>query len=175
MDLSKWKLDLGCGRKKPEGYIGVDISFESDADVICDLEKRYYPFKSNSIDVVNTDHCIEHLTDLDLFLEEIHRICKPNAQVRIVFPHFSRSWHSTQHKRAYGIRLLAHYGHLFDVTSVRFNYTWISRMHLKHLPLYWLVDLIDFFANLSPWFCERVWCYWVGGFDNVEVTAVVRK
>lgn len=169
------KLDLGCGVQKREGFIGVDINPNSDADVICDLEIAPYPFDDDSISEINSDHCIEHLADLDLFLQEIHRICKLNAQVRIVFPHFSRNWHSTQHKRAYGIRLLAHYGHLFDIISVRFNYTWISRRHFYRLPLYLAIDLIDFLANLSPWFCERCWCYWVGGFDNVEIIAKVRE
>ena len=28
--------------------------------------------------------------------------------------------------------------------------------------------VIDFFANLSPMFCSRVWCYIVGGFEEIE-------
>jgi polysaccharide export outer membrane protein len=28
--------------------------------------------------------------------------------------------------------------------------------------------IINFFANLSPMFCSRVWCFWVGGFEEIE-------
>jgi hypothetical protein len=28
--------------------------------------------------------------------------------------------------------------------------------------------MIDFAANVSPYFASRVWCYWVGGFEEVE-------
>jgi predicted SAM-dependent methyltransferase len=153
------KLDLGCGVQKREGFIGVDMNPNSDADVICDLEIAPYPFHDDSIAEINSDHCVEHLEDLSLFLGEIHRISKPGARIRLVFPHYSRSWFSTQHKRAYGINILHHYTDKFEVISTKLNYTWISRRHLNRLPLYLAVGLIDFLANLSPWFCERCWCY----------------
>jgi hypothetical protein len=35
--------------------------------------------------------------------------------------------------------------------------------------------VIDFFANLSPWLCSRLWCYWVGGFEEIEFIFRVTK
>lgn len=31
-----------------------------------------------------------------------------------------------------------------------------------------LAKIIDILANASPYFCSKVWCYWVGGFDQVK-------
>ncbi len=28
--------------------------------------------------------------------------------------------------------------------------------------------IIDFFANISPYLTSRIWCYWVGGFEEIE-------
>jgi hypothetical protein len=35
--------------------------------------------------------------------------------------------------------------------------------------------IIDLFANLSPWLCSRLWCYWVGGFEEIEFVFRVKK
>lgn len=35
--------------------------------------------------------------------------------------------------------------------------------------------IIDFFANLSPIFCSRLWCFWVGGFEEYEIHFKVIK
>ncbi len=35
--------------------------------------------------------------------------------------------------------------------------------------------VIDLFANLSPWLCSRIWCYWVGGFEEIEFIFQVNK
>lgn len=43
-------LDLGCGKKKRPGSIGVDFSDRHHADVIHDLNVFPYPFENDSID-----------------------------------------------------------------------------------------------------------------------------
>ncbi|HXF69539.1 MAG TPA: class I SAM-dependent methyltransferase [Thermoflexus sp.] len=43
-------LDVGCGRAKRPGAIGLDINPLSDADVTADLDRRPWPFASNSFD-----------------------------------------------------------------------------------------------------------------------------
>jgi hypothetical protein len=35
--------------------------------------------------------------------------------------------------------------------------------------------LIDTFANLSPFLCSRLWCFWVGGFEEIEFQFKVNK
>ena len=50
-------LDLGWGKKKRVGTIGVDRSARHDADVIHDLDVFPYPFENESVDCVYLDNC----------------------------------------------------------------------------------------------------------------------
>jgi hypothetical protein len=53
---------------------------------------------------------------------------------------------------------------------------WFAQPHLKRAvlprPLYHVGRAagwaIDFFANIGPSLCARGWCYFVGGFDEIE-------
>jgi predicted SAM-dependent methyltransferase len=56
------KLDLACGTEKPEGYYGIDISEESNADEIYDLRKGI-PISTNTIDEIRCHSFLEHLTN----------------------------------------------------------------------------------------------------------------
>ena len=79
------KVDLGCGIHKPEGFIGVDLSFKPGVDIVADLNQTF-PFPDNSVDFVRAHDTIEHLSDRIHTMNEIWRICKPNAQIDIRVP-----------------------------------------------------------------------------------------
>jgi hypothetical protein len=90
------KLDIGCGTKKREGFIGVDaIAFEG-VDVVLDVRKPW-PWDHDSVDEAHCSHFIEHLTGVERchFVNELCRVLKPKAQATIIVP----SWTSN---RAYG-------------------------------------------------------------------------
>jgi ubiquinone/menaquinone biosynthesis C-methylase UbiE len=82
-------LDLGCGKRKQKGSIGVDININSDADVICDLDHYPYPFLDDVFDVVYCIGVLEHISDVFKTMEEIHRICKKGGSVIIRVPFIS--------------------------------------------------------------------------------------
>ena len=82
-------LDLGCGRNKQPGAIGVDRNPASQADVLCDLDHLPYPFRTDSFDEVHLHHVIEHLGDVVAVTAEIWRIARHGASIRIATPHFS--------------------------------------------------------------------------------------
>ena len=44
------KLNIGCGNKKIDGYLGVDKSRCDAVDYICDLENEKLPFNNESFD-----------------------------------------------------------------------------------------------------------------------------
>lgn len=75
------RLDLGCGKRKPKGYIGIDKDPESNADIIYDLEIGI-PYSDNSVDEVRAYHILEHLDPMHI-MPEIHRVLKPGG--RLVF------------------------------------------------------------------------------------------
>ncbi|MBW4683465.1 MAG: glycosyltransferase [Microcoleus vaginatus WJT46-NPBG5] len=79
------RVDLGCGPKKPEGFIGVDIYPWLEVDIVADMTQGL-PFSDSSVDEVRAHDVIEHLPDRIHTMNEIWRICKPNAMVDIFVP-----------------------------------------------------------------------------------------
>ena len=51
------------------------------------------PYKSNFFDIVSANQIIEHLVDVDLFMEEIYRVLKPNGYLLLSTENLS-SWHN---------------------------------------------------------------------------------
>jgi SAM-dependent methyltransferase len=82
-------LDVGCGRNKRPGAIGIDRHPASHADVLCDLDRFPYPFAASSFDRLLAIHVIEHLDDVLRALEEFHRLVRPGGTVRIETPHYT--------------------------------------------------------------------------------------
>jgi SAM-dependent methyltransferase len=96
------KLNLLCGYKKLVGYTNVDLDKATNPDLVLDLEQespkgsipiglyhkyKPWPWETNSIDEINLSHGPEHIKDLGHLFSEMYRICKPNAVVKLVFPH----------------------------------------------------------------------------------------
>lgn len=90
------KLDLGCGKTKQAGFIGVDtISFDG-VDVVHDL-RTPWPWESETVEEVYCSHFLEHLTNTERihFWNELYRVLKKDAKAQIIVPHWSSG-------RAYG-------------------------------------------------------------------------
>ena len=79
------KVDLCCGSKKPEGFIGVDIVDCPGVDIVCDLSDKF-PFEDNYVDYLRAHDAIEHLPDKIRTMNEICRVCKNGATVDIKVP-----------------------------------------------------------------------------------------
>ena len=79
------KVDIGCGDRKPRGFVGVDCVAGPRVDVVADLSKRF-PFETGTVDAVRAYDSIEHLPDRLHTMNEIWRICKPGARVEIMVP-----------------------------------------------------------------------------------------
>lgn len=90
------RLDLGCGKNKKDGFIGVDSRDFEGVDRVVDLTGPW-PWEDASVDEVHCSHFIEHLTAPQRihFVNELYRVLKPEAKAQIITPH----WAST---RAYG-------------------------------------------------------------------------
>lgn len=93
-------LDIGCGKRKIKGAIGIDRIDLEGVDIVWDLDQYPYPFEENTFDAIYATHVLEHLDSILKAMEEIHRIAKPDAKVVVVTPHYSdnASWTDITHK-----------------------------------------------------------------------------
>lgn len=92
------KINLGCGNKKIDGFIGID-KFPCDAvNIIADIENRL-PLEDNSVSEIYMDNVIEHIKDIPALMSEVHRVSKNNALLTIITPHYSSisSWRDPTH------------------------------------------------------------------------------
>jgi len=80
------RLNLGCGRKKLDGYINIDKNEHLQPDIVRNIEKGL-PFTDNSVDEVYISHTLEHIKDLIFVMDEIWRVCKPDVLVKIIVPY----------------------------------------------------------------------------------------
>ena len=86
-------LDLGCGNKKTVRIgavvIGIDNVINSQADVIHNLNELPYPLENDVFDEVICQDILEHLEDVPKTINEIYRVAKNRAVIKIRSPHFS--------------------------------------------------------------------------------------
>lgn len=95
-------LHIGCGTRKVPGAVGVDLVKLPGVDVVHDLDKLPYPFKSNTFDEIIAENILEHLgSDLIEVMRELHRICKPGAVIKIRVPNTPSvsAWADPTHKK----------------------------------------------------------------------------
>src|SRR5271169_2253485 len=90
------RLDIGCGKNKKEGFIGIDQYKMDGVDLVMDVRKRW-PYDDESVDEVHSSHFVEHLTGKERvhFFNELYRVLKKGAQATIITPHWASN-------RAYG-------------------------------------------------------------------------
>ncbi|MCD6283892.1 class I SAM-dependent methyltransferase [bacterium] len=102
------KLDIGCGKNKREGFIGIDIDPNSDADIIASALNL--PFKDNSVDEIYSSHLVEHFSpkETEKFFAEIYRVLKKNSRA---FLKIDTDWTKKRllqkdptHKHRYSVR-----------------------------------------------------------------------
>ncbi len=177
------KLNLGCGDFKKEGYINSDISERTKPDILLNLDQIPYPFKNNVFDIIEADHVLEHLSEPFEVMKELHRILNTGGRLEIRVPHFSRALSHPQHKAGFDVTFPKYFDDKFPggFTGVSFacasmKLKWFSQKYLMKKILspfiFYVLStiglLVDIFANISPSFCSRIWCFWVGGFYEIE-------
>lgn len=84
------RIDIGCGKNKREGFIGLDAIAFDGVDIVCDLRGRL-PYDDDSVDEVHCSHFIEHLTwpERVTFLNELYRVMRKDAKCQLIWPHWA--------------------------------------------------------------------------------------
>ena len=79
-------LHLGSGLKYRSDAVNVDLTSDTNPDVVHNLNVRPWPFETSTFDEVHAHDVIEHLDDVLKTLEEIHRVSRPGAMVYLTVP-----------------------------------------------------------------------------------------
>ena len=176
------KLNLGSGLNIMKGWINVDSTKKDGADVAHDLEIFPYPFRDNQFTEILMDNVLEHLGDTIKVMEELHRISKPNAIIRIIVPHYSgcMAFGHLTHKRFFGAGSFG--------TLQKTSWECYSKVEYKILEnrLIWLncrdwfwirpiKRVIDKIININTFLSERFLAYPLCGFDHISFKLKVIK
>lgn len=137
-------LDIGCGpHGKKEGSVGLDVRPAPHVDVVHDLNVHPFPFPSDEFDWIEMSHVIEHVTRPLHLMNEVHRIAKHGATVRIITPHYSS-------QLSYGD--LEHFHHLGYITflTLQNSKLFLLRRHKLHFTDVYKVLGISLLGNWFP-------------------------
>ena len=122
-------IDLGCGRSKLPGAVGIDFMDLPGVDVLADLNKRL-PFDDNLFDIVYSNQVFEHVQNMIGLVGECHRILKTGGLLVVHVPYFRSSWSAIDptHLRQFSINSL----HYFVCGTVEHeNYRFIDTSFSK--------------------------------------------
>lgn len=96
--MSLKRVNLGCGETPLNGWVNIDKDRNVKCEIHRDLEKGL-PFDDDSVDEIHARHIIEHVKDDVFLMNEIWRVCKNGASVRIIVPASdSQAAHDFDHK-----------------------------------------------------------------------------
>lgn len=186
------KLNLGCGEDKKQGYVNLDWSPRYSPDIVHDLNALPYPFEANTFDLVEASHVIEHLDRPFAVMNELHRILKPGGRARIKVPHFSRGFTHAEHAHGFDVTFPTYFNPAYKTSGFYGSEFGLEKMELHWAAFYHLMPymgygpvsiaitravsgVLSFLANVSPALCSRIWCFWVGGFEEIEFVFVAKK
>lgn len=158
-------LDIGCGKNKIPGALGLDIDKSASPDILHDLDIYPYPIKDNEFDKIYAKHVIEHLNNPVDFMREICRILKPGGIVFIETPHFSCrvAYSEPQHKLFYSYFMFNSLMKGLNLEVVEQKITFYKSF--RHIG-------VSYLANKFPDTYERFWAYI---FPSENVILVARK
>jgi len=105
------KLNLGCGTDTREGYLNIDFFRYEGIDKVLDLNKFPYPFEKDKFEEIILQDIFEHLGEPIRVLNELFRISKGGAILKIRVPHFSsaNTWGDLTHKRGFSHTIFNNY------------------------------------------------------------------
>lgn len=123
------KLDIACGQRKQQGFIGIDIAKTKDADIVHDLLKFPWPIKSESVEEAHCSHFFEHVPGLLRmpFMDECYRILTAGAKLTVICPYYASSRAVQDPTHAWPP--------ITEATFLYFNKGWMKANALDHYPV----------------------------------------
>jgi SAM-dependent methyltransferase len=123
-------------------------------------------------------HVLEHFSEPLPILEEVWRIARPGALVRIRTPHYSGryAWNDPTHRRAFTSDSFHYFG------ENQYSYYTTARFRVRELRLKYFMEealwpwpqrlfgcCVQWLLDRHPTFSERFLCFAVGGIEEIVV------
>lgn len=149
------KLNLGCGGRKRDGWVNVDVDKSCNPDVLADAHKL--PFEDNSVEEIVGLSLLEHVQKPQEVINECHRVLEPRGiitmRVPFIWPYHGSPdfWRFTEDglqylfRRFRNVAIKQEYG-FFDTIPTLYKQGWLRRMtkwldkkfKSKTCTLYWV-------------------------------------
>lgn len=155
-------VDLGCGRMKKPGRIGVDALELEGVDIVANIDEGLSFFPDGSVDEIHSVHFLEHVRDIESVLCEMGRILKPGGRIYAYVPHFSNPhfYSDYTHKTFFGMYTLDYfteestgYSRRVGCYSSRVRVKVLSRRHIfgsRVKPIHFLKKAFQAIVNARP-------------------------
>ncbi len=136
-------LDVGSGRHKREGAVGLDRVALPGVDVVHDLESFPWPFGDSEFDEVFATQVLEHLHAFLPAMEEIHRILKPGGRLYVAVPDYrsERAFRDPTHVRFFTEQTFDYFTPTGTTESSERNYYSSARFSIEDRSVQWLGGL----------------------------------
>ncbi len=79
-------LELGCGKDKLKGSVGLDHYPYPGVDIVADVTKGI-PLADNSVARIYSKYMFEHVNGIQFVMEECYRVLKPGGRLEVLVPH----------------------------------------------------------------------------------------
>lgn len=153
-------VNLGSGNKPIQGALNVDISPSTRPDVVHDLNRVPWPLPDGEFDEIHGYDVVEHVESVVSFMEEVHRISRNGARVKLTVPHFScaNTWRDPTHQRGFARGSLDYF--LAEHPLAHYSSARFLRIHAQIIFHPSLVNsMILRLANRWPDRYEDRWCW----------------
>lgn len=188
------RINLGCGSKPRQGFLGVDLGETTAADVKMDVLAYLRSLPDQSVAEVYSRHMLEHLEPAPLreLLAQVDRVLMPGGTMQFIVPHYSNPYfHSDPtHRQAFGVHTFSYlceasclhrkvpsYARIpgWRLTSVRVGFLPYGRLRLLGIRVPMLSDLLNPLVNLGHRSIELFERYCAGVLPIYEVIFCIDK
>lgn len=180
------KLNLGNENEYKVGFVNIDSNKNVKADLYWNLNDSI-PCNDNSVDYILIEGSIEYIKKDSIFhfIDELWRVCKPNAEIEIYVNHYTSVWafQHLGHENYFGVDSFSqfsndrgYYGEkynnaIFQIEEIKlmfFHHKCIQFPILSKLPINWLF-------NFSRNWQRAMEKFQVFGFDEIFYRLKVTK
>ena len=139
-------VELGPGPGlKSAGAIGIDLLPLQGVDIVHNLENGLSFIPDNSVDEITSSHVLEHISNFEGLMRDIHRILKKGGVHKVIVPHFSNPHYFSDwtHKRFFGL-------YTFDYFSKKADQELYRKVPDFYTDFYFKVTVRKFNFKIHP-------------------------